>query len=157
MTEKELKENALKNSLNSIDKRVEEWVTNNDKINLVFIKNNMSSFNFDLKDKELPIVECFLKPNNFLLTTERLLSNFEGNLYEMLISEMEGLCSKSMKEINPKKKSNSLKTNILVIKSFLEDKIYFEVDSLYPTFFMRILIYNLSSYKRYGKWYLAPK
>jgi hypothetical protein len=159
MESRDFKEEVLNVTLRGINLPPNEWVTYNDKLNSRIIKDNSEvRSNFELIDNELVIFECCLPNNFFVVSTSRLLINFESNNYSIRLKDIVGFSPDYEKENNTKIDGRRLpKTNLLVARDNNADKYKFEVDSYYPAYFVKLLIKNASSFLRSGKWYLNPR
>lgn len=156
MNPKLFKNEAIQKTLKSIDKLPINWVTTNDKINLRIL-DGILSFRSDVEliTNEVPISECFIGDSFFLITTTRVISKLDGHQDELLIKEILKL--EDLRE-NYIKDENGVwpKTNLFIVKGENEKQLTLKVDSVHPAYFVKILIYNLSSYLRHGIWYLDP-
>lgn len=152
----EFKLEAIKVTLKAMDNSPDKWMTFNDKIHTYIIDKIQMKSGVQLFSSEVPILECVLENDFLLITTERLVSSLFNNHYEMYIKEVIGFSNEFVKENNTKIDGKLPKTNIMVVKGNENKKLLFKIDSYHPAYFVKILIYNLSSYIRYGSWYLNP-
>lgn len=156
-TTRKFKQLAVQITLKSIDKEQSDWITFNDKINTKIIGDDYFRSDIMLLVNELPIMECDLKNSYFLITTDRIISVIDGFYDEVFFIEMNNISNEynteNFKQINGKYP----KTNIIAVKKNDNTTLIAKIDSYYPAYFAKMLIYNIFSYKKLGKWYVNPK
>ncbi|MCY1660765.1 hypothetical protein [Chryseobacterium sp. SL1] len=143
-------------TLRCIDKKPEDWHTFNDKMYTKIVDNNYKSTKVYLLPNELPILECDLNDSYLLVTSNRVISMINNNFYEIYPNDFYELCNDYEKFNYKKEGYDHPKTNIICIEKVDGRKVLLKVDSDYPSFFTKILIYNIMLYKKEGRWYLNP-
>ena len=150
----ELSAEAVKRTNAYIGQSPENWVTFNNKINtrVLNIGEELQT-NINMLEGEIPILECHLDNSNLIITTHRVISKIENNIQELYISEIEGFESTNDKlnfkpdtEVQPQ-------IHYITIRGEKGKKLNYIIDSYFPSFFARLLIYNLSSFVRNNRWY----
>jgi len=158
MKSTKFKNEAIKATLRSIDEPVENWKTGNYRLNTFIIDDlNPMRSNVDLRFDEEPVLECILNNSFLLITTERLISRYRNTYQEIDISKIVGFGQGFEKEnYTNDKLGKYAKTNTISVKDKENNEVIFEIDSIHPAFFVKILINNLSNYINKGTWYLNP-
>lgn len=130
-----------------------QLVTGNDQLHTFLWEDvEETDWPFPIHSDELPILKCDLGENLLQITTRRVVSLFQGEFYELGLSEIDGFGQDFEKENYSWSGEPLPKTNTITIEDHKGHKIYYEIDSYYPAFFSKILITNLSKYLREGKW-----
>ncbi|MDR6528461.1 hypothetical protein J2787_003898 [Chryseobacterium rhizosphaerae] len=156
MEAKEFKSLVLEVTLKCVDRRPEDWFTFNDKMNTHFVQDNYQPQNIRMDKDELPIIECDLDDSYFLITTDRIISINDGIFDSVNFFNMFDFCGTNEK-LNYRNTNEELpKVDTLCIKKVDGGKLIAKIDSHYPAFFTKILIYNILVYKKEGRWYLNP-
>lgn len=146
---------AIDRTSRFIDKAEEDWITFNDKINTRIIhKENEMKVKIDLLEEEIPLFECILSDSFVLISTKRLVSKLNDIYDEIFIKEITGLNDEFEKLNYNLNGAKQPKTHLISVQGINNNNVVFKIDSYYPAFFARILIYNLSCYSRTKKWYL---
>lgn len=152
MENDELKRLAVEKTLKSMNRAPKDWITTNTRVHTHLINESYQfKSNVVLHESEKPILECILEDSSFLITTQRVFSRDFIKWYELPIKMITGLNDKGAQT---KDDVTSTGVNTIEVKNELQREFFLNVDSLYPAFFTKILILNLSSFVRYGKWYL---
>ncbi|MBK1897373.1 hypothetical protein [Chryseobacterium paridis] len=156
MEAKEFKNLVLEVTLKSVDRKPTDWITFNDKMNTQLVNDSYEAEKVRLCKKELPIIECNLDNSYFLVTTDRIISIINNEFDEMNIINMVDYCNE-YERLNYKQPNGEYpKVNFLCIEKKDGTKFIAKIDSHYPAFFTRILIYNIFLYKTEGRWFLNP-
>lgn len=156
-TEQEFKQSVIQVTLKSIDKKVSDWITFNDKINMKFVTDDYLSSKVELIFNELPIIECDLDDSYFLITTERIISIIEGSFDDVYFNDMNKLSYKYEAENYKQTNGKYPKINIIAVEKRDKKLLLIKVDSYYPAYFSKMLICNIFSYKTFGRWFIDPK
>lgn len=140
----------------AVDRKPEEWITFNDTLNTKIIRDCKFQSKIKLNVDELPILECSLDGAYLLVTTDRIVSVME-NYYDEVYFECMDRFLNEFEEDNYKKIDDRYpKIHKIAIRKKDGSKLFYLIDSYYPSAFAKILIQNLSSYKSYGRWFLNP-
>lgn len=141
----------LSRTLLLVDKDYKNWTTYNNQINTILYFNNINFVNvkgIDLKTDELPLIECDLKKNYVLISTDRIISLFNERTSQMSIKEIVRF-GNEFEQFNNKKAS---KTNLVSLYDSKGNNLIYEIDSLYPAYFSKILIHNLVNHTSKGEY-----
>ena len=156
-TTKKFKELAIQITLKSMDRKLSDWITFNDKLNTKIVEDNYLPLNIIMIDNELPIMECDLVDSYFLITTERIISIINGFYNELFFKDMQKLSNEYEFENYKLTDGKYPKINIIAVKKNNNEILLAHVDSYYPAYFSKMLICNLFSYKTLNKWFVNPK
>lgn len=153
-----LKQLAMEKTMPLIDEPPGNWKTFNDKLNtnIVGDKSQLIS-KINLGTNEEPILECVLPDSLLVVTTERVVSEMSGTHDEVWLNEFDGFGNDYEYENNKLTDGRLPKTNLITIKRINKGNLYFRIDSYYPAHFVKVLIQNLASYQKNGKWFWNPK
>jgi hypothetical protein len=154
MNYKNLAEEAVSRTNSYIGRLPENWITFNDRVNTRVLD---SGENLQTKIKmiqnEIAILECELENSYLLITTHRVISKIGEEIQEVDMYEIEGFDSRDDKLNFKLDTQEQPKTHTITIRKIGNKKITYIIDSYFPSFFARLLIYNLSSFTRESKWY----
>lgn len=154
---KNIKELAVQITLKSMDREMSDWITFNDQLHTKIVKDDYVPQKTMLIDYELPIMECDLIDSYFLVTTERIISIIKSSYDEVFFKDIQKVSNEYEAENYKLTDGKYPKTNIIAVKKNNNEILLAYIDSYYPAYFSKILIYNLFSYKTLGKWYVNPK
>lgn len=149
------KKKAIEKTLELIDKPINEWETFNDKLNIIFLDDNSlpSVENIKLEIDEDPILESKIGDNYLLITTTKIYSIFKNKVDEMRICEFEGF-GDEFDDVNYLSTDGKYsKTNIISVKRNEKVNFLFEIDSFYPSNFVKMFLINIGNYIKYKKWF----
>lgn len=155
MKSKEFKKKVLEITLRSVDRKPKNWTTFNDKMHTILLEDNYIPTKASLLSNELPILECDLHDSYLLVTSHRVISIINNKYDEIYPNDFHELCN-DYEKFNYKKEGDHPKTNIICIQKMDGFKVLLKIDSNYPAFFTKILIYNIMLYKKEGRWFLNP-
>jgi hypothetical protein len=134
-----------------------DWITFNDKLNIKLLADNYLPSMIRLDLNELPIVGCDLGDSYFLITTERVISIIENSYDEVYFSDMNKFSSEYETENYRQVNGKYPKVSIIAIEKKNKNILLLRVDSYYPAYFSKMLLYNIFSYKTLGRWFIEPK
>lgn len=143
-------------TLKGIDQGPDSWVTFNDSLHTRITEAGYVPDIVVLGDDELSILECSLKENYVLITTDRVICISSEVYEEMYIRDMEKFLNDYEAANYTKVDGKYPKTNKVAIQKIDGSVFMFVIDSHHPAFFSKVLIYNIFSYKKKGRWYLNP-
>lgn len=155
MKAKEFKKEVLEITLKCVDRKPEDWTTFNDKMHTIFLQDDYIPTKVSLLSNELPILECDLYDSYLLVTSDRVISIINNKYDEIYPNDFYELCN-DYEKFNYKKEGDHPKINIICIQKIDGFKVLLKIDSHYPAFFTKILIYNIMLYKKEGRWFLNP-
>jgi len=152
------KTEALQKTLPLMDVPVENWQTFNDRLNTYIVDNSHPmETNVKLAENELPILECILEDSFVLITTEHVVSGDFAHYEQVLLKEILGFTNDFEKD-NFKMVGGILpKIHVMVLKVEGNRRLLLKVDSYHPAYFVKVLITNLSYFKKHGKWFWNPQ
>lgn len=158
MDNKLFKSKLISITLKCIDELPSNWNTTNTHINTYIIEGLDFRLRnkFTLKEDELPILECVLSDSFLLITSRRIISSYNGKIEEIEVKKIVGFDNEYERQNYKKDNGRLPPTHLMVLKGEDNKKLFFEVDSIHPAYFTKILIMNLFTYSRYGTWYLNP-
>lgn len=156
MEEKEFKKEVLEITLRCVDRKPEDWLTFNDKMNAKLVEDNYTPAKVLLLKNEVPILECELNDSYLLVTSNRVISIINEKYDEVYPNNFCELCNDYEKFNYKKEEGDHPKTNIICVEKTDTSKLLIKIDSYYPAFFTKILIYNIMIYKKEGRWFLNP-
>lgn len=147
-----LKKEVLTRTLSLVDEPYEKWRTFNKKMNtILFLENEqIKNKSIKLKNSELPLLECKLNDSYVLISTDKVYSILSSKSNEILIENISRFGNEFEKENVEPVGGLQPQTNKVVLYGDEGEKLIFQIDSLYPAYFAKILIHNLISYKRKG-------
>ncbi|WP_281989956.1 hypothetical protein [Aquimarina aggregata] len=146
------RQEILTKTLSLVDEPYEKWRTFNNKINTTLFLNDesISNLSIELKENELPLLECKLHNSYVLVSTHRVFSILDSKLDEISFKDVDRFGNEFEKEnITP---TNDIRPQINKIILYNSDgkKFIFRIDSLYPAYFVKLLIHNLINYRKNG-------
>lgn len=150
------RDDVLDVTLKAIDEEPDAWITFNDSLHTRIIRNDYKPKLVSIEKYELPILECDLNDSYLLVTTNRVICILHNQYSDMVFEEMDRF-KNDYEALNYQKVEGKYsKINKIAIQKKNGLTFIFLIDSHHPAFFVKLLIYNIFSYKVYGHWYLNP-
>ena len=149
----DLAKDAVKISLKSIQSPPEIWLDPKRKVRSKILKrNDILRRQVVLSDKEIPLFEYQSKNSYSLITTRRVIS-YRNAVYNE-IDLINVFTSRKLMKLPLTQKQSPLK--VLRIVDIENQEFLIEFDEGYPAYFAMVLIDNLSTQLRLGRWSLNP-
>lgn len=136
-----------------------KWTTYNDKLHTIIVEDNSDLLGLDVKleYEELPILKCVLENSFFLITTNKLVSNYLSQTNELLLKDFTRHGDDFEKENFARTNGEQPKINKVVVKGKKNNKLIYLIDSHEPAYFAKTLIMNMTHYINNGTWFWNPR
>lgn len=138
------RDKILREALSLLDEPFENWRTYNSRINTrVFWRNEKPKMEVKLGESEHPFLECELEDSGVLITTSKIYSQAQNIIESLPIEEISRFGNEFEAFNNTIVEGKFPRTNLVSLYSFNGKNLVFEIDSLYPAYFAKVLISKL--------------
>lgn len=159
MSPQEFRREVIRVTLKAIDKPPIAWITFNDTLHtkILEVEEGISKENIELIENELPILECDMEKAYLLITTDRVISILDNVCHSTLIKDIQKFSNERESENYKKVAGKYPPTHSVTIIKKNGNEVSFLIDSHHPSYFVKILIYNILSFKEHNKWFINPR